>query len=148
MTRVHPRHTRQGGDVPQPFAPPSTDASATSVKTAIEKLIYLRNMDAHTLDMSALAAERRRFLASAGRRSTNQALERREAQRRYPILLAVVTQSAIDQVIVVSLFEFSEMRRNTVPHYGNVRRAARRALGWRSLGPCAPCWSRGGSATP
>ncbi|MGW5160920.1 DUF4158 domain-containing protein [Nonomuraea wenchangensis] len=75
------------------------DAGATSVKTAVDKLLYLRNMDAHTLDMSVLAAERRRFLASVGRRSTNQALERREAQRRYPILLAVVTQSAIDQAV-------------------------------------------------
>ncbi|MFJ2034334.1 hypothetical protein [Streptosporangium sp. NPDC087985] len=27
----------------------ATDASATSVKTAIDKLLYLRNMDAHTL---------------------------------------------------------------------------------------------------
>ncbi|MEU6740058.1 hypothetical protein [Streptosporangium sandarakinum] len=84
----------------------ATDASATSVKTAIEKLIYLRNMDVHTLDMSALAAERRRFPASAGRRSINQALERREEQRRYPILPAVVTQFAIDQVDeVVMLFD-------------------------------------------
>ncbi|WP_431921125.1 DUF4158 domain-containing protein [Nonomuraea jabiensis] len=84
----------------------ATDASATSVKTAVDKLLYLRNMDAHTLDMSVLAAERRRFLASVGRRSTNQALERREEQRRYPILLAVVTQSAIDQVDeVVMLFD-------------------------------------------
>ncbi|WP_220447666.1 Tn3 family transposase [Nonomuraea diastatica] len=84
----------------------ATDASATSVKTAVDKLLYLRNMDAHILDMSVLAAERRRFLASVGRRSTNQALERREEQRRYPILLAVVTQSAIDQVDeVVMLFD-------------------------------------------
>ncbi|MEV7803162.1 Tn3 family transposase [Microbispora sp. NPDC088329] len=84
----------------------ATDPSATSVKTAIDKLLYLRNMDAHTLDVSALAAERRRFLASVGRRSTNQALERREPQRRYPILLAVVTQSAVDQVDeVVMLFD-------------------------------------------
>ncbi|MEU8195381.1 hypothetical protein AB0C10_16520 [Microbispora amethystogenes] len=37
----------------------ATDAGETSVKTAIEKLIYPRNMDAHTLDISALAAERR-----------------------------------------------------------------------------------------
>ncbi|MEQ4724612.1 Tn3 family transposase [Nonomuraea sp. B19D2] len=84
----------------------ATDASATSVKTAIDKLLYLRNMDAHTLDVSVLAAERRRFLASVGRRSTNQALERREEQRRYPILLTVVTQSAVDQVDeVVMLFD-------------------------------------------
>ncbi|WP_433501788.1 Tn3 family transposase (plasmid) [Sphaerimonospora sp. CA-214678] len=84
----------------------ATDATATSVKTAIDKLTYLRNMDVHTLDVSMLAAERRRFLASVGRRSTNQALERRDERRRYPILLAVVAQSAVDQVDeVVILFD-------------------------------------------
>jgi hypothetical protein len=57
--------------------------TATSVKTSIEKLKFLRAMDAHVLDLSMLAAERRRFLATVGRRSTNQALERRESERRY-----------------------------------------------------------------
>jgi hypothetical protein len=57
--------------------------TAMSVKTSIEKLKFLRAMDAHVLDLSMLAAERRRFLATVGRRSTNQALERRESERRY-----------------------------------------------------------------
>jgi Domain of unknown function (DUF4158) len=52
---------------------------------------------AHLLDLSVLPTERRRFLATVGRRSTVQALERRE-ERRYPILLALVTQSAVDQL--------------------------------------------------
>lgn len=43
-------------------------------------------MDGHLIDLSMLAAERRRFLATIGRRSTGQGLERREAERRYPIL--------------------------------------------------------------
>jgi hypothetical protein len=34
------------------------EASANAVKTAIEKLTYLRGMDAHLLDVSVLAAER------------------------------------------------------------------------------------------
>ena len=51
------------------------------------------------------ADERRRFLATVGRRSTVQALERRE-ERRYPILLALVAQSAVDQLDeVVALFD-------------------------------------------
>lgn len=65
---------------------PAVEASARAVKTEIEKLTYLRGMDAHLLDVSVLAAERRRFLATVGRRSTNQALERRDPQRRHPIL--------------------------------------------------------------
>ncbi len=76
------------------------------VKAALEKLMFLRAMDAHVLDLSMLAAERRRFLATVGRRSTNQALARREPQRRHPILLTVVSQSAVDLLDeVITLFD-------------------------------------------
>ena len=74
----------------------AVEATAASVKATTERLQFLRGMDAHTLDLTTLPAERRRFLASVGRRSTNQALERREPQRRHPILLALLGQSAID----------------------------------------------------
>ena len=43
-----------------------------------------------------LPAERRRFLAGVGRRLTGQALSRREPERRYPILLTLLAQSAVD----------------------------------------------------
>jgi hypothetical protein len=66
---------------------PAVDATATSIKTSIEKLTWVRAMDGHLIDLSMLAAERRRFLATIGRRSTGQGLERREDERRYPILL-------------------------------------------------------------
>jgi TnpA family transposase len=83
----------------------AVEATASAVKTSIEKLIWLRNMDAHRLDLSMLPNERRRFLATVGRRSTVQALERR-GERRYPILLALVAQSAVDQLDeVVALFD-------------------------------------------
>ena len=49
---------------------PAVDATASAVKTSIEKLTWLRNMDAHLLDLSMLPNERRRFLATVGRRST------------------------------------------------------------------------------
>ncbi|WP_431903757.1 Tn3 family transposase [Nonomuraea sp. bgisy101] len=84
---------------------PATEASSTAVKTSIDKLAWLRAMDAHQLDLSALPNERRRFLAQVARRSTNQGLERRR-ERRYPILLAFVAQAAIDQLDeVVALFD-------------------------------------------
>jgi hypothetical protein len=52
-----------------------------------------------------LQNERRRFLATVGRRSAVQGLERREV-RRYPILLALVAQSAVDQLDeVIALFD-------------------------------------------
>ena len=82
------------------------EASPAAVKAEVAKLEFLRGMDAHTLDLSMLPAERRRFLATVGRRSTAQALARREPQRRYPILLTLVAQSATDVLDeVVQLFD-------------------------------------------
>jgi hypothetical protein len=71
-------------------------ATPAAVKAELEKLAYLRRLDAHTLDLSMLPAERRRFLAGVGRRLTGQALSRREPERRYPILLTLIAQSAVD----------------------------------------------------
>jgi len=73
-----------------------TSSSPAAVKTELEKLAYLRRLDAHTMDLSMLPAERRRFLAGLGRRLTPQALMRREPARRYPILLTLLSQSAVD----------------------------------------------------
>ncbi len=73
-----------------------TQATPGAVKAELDKLAYLRRLDAHTLDLSGVPAERRRFLAGVGRRLTAQALQRREAVRRYPILLTLVAQSAVD----------------------------------------------------
>jgi hypothetical protein len=72
------------------------EASAAAVKTEVEKLGFLRSLGADTVDMSVLPAERRRFLATMGRRLTGQALERRDPQRRYPILLTLLAQSGTD----------------------------------------------------
>ncbi|MFF4779024.1 DUF4158 domain-containing protein [Microtetraspora fusca] len=86
------------------------EATASAVKTSIDKLLWLRAIDAHTVDLSALPNERRRFLATVARRSTNQALDRRE-ERKYPILLAFVAQAAIDQLDeVVALFDQARVR--------------------------------------
>ena len=48
---------------------PARDASASSVKIAIDKLTWFRSIDAPQMDLSALPNERRRFLAQvrAGR---------------------------------------------------------------------------------
>ena len=71
-------------------------ATPAAVKDELEKLAYLRGLDADTLDLSVLPAERRRFLAGVGRRLTPQHLARREPARRYPILLTLIAQSAVD----------------------------------------------------
>ena len=83
-----------------------TTSSPAAVHTELAKLAYLRRLDAHTLDLSMLPAERRRFLAGIGRRLTGQGLARREPERRYPILLAVLAESAVDVLDeVVLLFD-------------------------------------------
>lgn len=84
-----------------------TQATPAAVKVELEKLAYLRRLDAHTVDLSALPSERRRFLAGIGRRLTAQALSRRDEQRRYPILLTLVAQSAVD-VLDESLLLFDQ----------------------------------------
>nr|WP_207386396.1 DUF4158 domain-containing protein [Protofrankia symbiont of Coriaria ruscifolia] len=82
------------------------EASPAAVKAEVAKLEFLRGLDAHTLELSVLPAERRRFLATVGRRLTAQALQRREPQRRYPILLTLLAQSATDVLDeVVQLFD-------------------------------------------
>ncbi len=43
---------------------PAVEATASAVLTSVGKLAFLRSMDAHTLDLSVLPAERRRFLAT------------------------------------------------------------------------------------
>jgi hypothetical protein len=43
---------------------PAVEATPTSIKLAIDKLMYLRALDAHLLDLSMLPRERRRFLVN------------------------------------------------------------------------------------
>jgi hypothetical protein len=74
----------------------ATQPSPAAVTVELEKLRYLRSLDAHELDLSMLPAERRRFLAGLGRRLGAQQLVRRDPQRRYPILLTLLAQSAVD----------------------------------------------------
>jgi hypothetical protein len=60
------------------------EASPAAVKAEVAKLGFLRGLGADTLDLSVLPAERRRFLATVGRRLTAQALERRERPATWP----------------------------------------------------------------
>lgn len=84
----------------------ATQPSPGAIKTEIAKLAYLRRIGADELDLSALPTQRSRFLAETGRRSTAQMLARRDPARRYPILLTLVGQSAIDvRDEVVQLFD-------------------------------------------
>lgn len=82
------------------------EASPAAVKAEVAKLAFLRGLGADALDLSVLPAERHRFLATVSGRLTAQALERRDPQRRYPILLTLLAQSATDVLDeVVDLFD-------------------------------------------
>ncbi len=103
------------------------EASPAAVRAEVGKLEFLRGLGAHELDLSVLPAERRRFLATMGRRLTGQALQRRDPQRRYPILLTVLAQSAVDVLDeVVSLFDQAVSARE-----GKAERSMRDALAER-----------------
>ena len=65
----------------------ATAATPEVVKAELAKLEFLRAHGADQLDLSALPTGRRRMLAKIGRRSTNQALQRADVDRRHPILL-------------------------------------------------------------
>jgi len=107
-----------------------TQATPAAVKGELEKLAYLRRLDAHTLDLSVLPAERRRFLAGVGARSTTQALQRRDPERRYPILLTVIAQSAVDVLDeVLLLFDQALSAREAVARAKMNEALAERAKG-------------------
>src|SRR3984893_5620974 len=71
----------------------ATAATPEVVKAELDKLEFLRRHGADTLDLSLLPAGRRRMLAEIGRRSTNQALQRADVERRHPVLLATLAET-------------------------------------------------------
>jgi len=74
----------------------ATSATADVIKTELDKLAFLRRLDADTLTLSVLPPARRRFLAQLGRRSIVQALARSDPDRRHPILLATLAETAVE----------------------------------------------------
>lgn len=74
----------------------ATRSSPSAIRAELEKYAFLSGLEAVQLDLSMLPRERRRFLATIGRRSTAQALARREPERRSPILLARIEETAVD----------------------------------------------------
>ncbi len=105
-------------------------ATPASVKAELEKLAWLRGMDADTLDLSVLPAERRRFLAGRGRRLTAQNLARRDDDRKYPILLTLAAESAVDVLDeVLLLFDQALSGRETAARERLTEALAERARG-------------------
>ncbi|SDG69828.1 Transposase and inactivated derivatives, TnpA family [Lentzea fradiae] len=74
----------------------ATSASPMAIRGELDKLRYLRGLDAHRLDLSGLPEARRRRLAGVGRRASNQALARRGEDTRFPVLLATVAECSVE----------------------------------------------------
>ena len=74
----------------------ATAATPEVLKAELDKLEFLRGHGADRLDLSGLPAGRRRMLAEIGRRSTNQALQRADVDRRHPVLLATLTETYVE----------------------------------------------------
>jgi hypothetical protein len=74
----------------------ATAATPEVLKAELDKLQFLRQHGADRLDLSRLPAGRRRMLAEIGRRSTNQALQRADVDRRHPVLLATLAETYVE----------------------------------------------------
>ena len=68
----------------------ATSASSDAAKAEVAKLAYLEAAGADRLDLSVIAPERLRQLATIARRSTPRALRLMDPERRHPILLAAL----------------------------------------------------------
>jgi len=80
----------------------ATANSPADILKAISKLEFLNEQDVSKWDLSLINPNRLKFLAQLGRRSTNQALQRAIAERRYPILVAFLYhtyEEVIDELI-------------------------------------------------
>ena len=83
----------------------ATTATPEVMKAELEKLAYVRGLDADRLEL-AVPPGRRRFLAQVGRRSTPQALARAAVERRHPVLLATLAETAVEVLDeLVTLFD-------------------------------------------
>ncbi len=66
--------------------------SPNAILTAIEKLIFLRQQGVDEWSLTGLNPNRLKYLGQLGKKSTNQALQRANKEKRYPILLSFLHQ--------------------------------------------------------
>ena len=84
----------------------ATSATPPSILGALDRRADLLELEAHQFDLSCLNPNRRHFLAQLGRRSTPQALQRLNPERRYPVLLTFLVQMLEDTTDeIVDLFD-------------------------------------------
>ena len=75
---------------------PAVTNSPTAVLEVLNKFVQLKSWLVDQWDVSGLNPNRQKLLARLGSRYTNQALQRMAEERRYPILVAFLTQTLMD----------------------------------------------------
>ena len=70
--------------------------SPKAILATLDKLVWLKRGKVYQWEDSGLTPNRQKFLAQVARRSTNQALQRMAAERRYSLLLAFVQQALVE----------------------------------------------------
>jgi len=76
--------------------------SPAAISAEIAKLELLESINVNRFDLTVIAPQRARHLASLGRRSTPRAIRRMPVERRYPILLASAAEThraVIDEIV-------------------------------------------------
>lgn len=81
----------------------ATSDSAGQILAAIRKITLLRRLGVDRWDLSVLNPNRLKFLAQIGRTATNQYLQRRSDERRFPILVSFLKQSLIDITVTFGI---------------------------------------------
>jgi len=66
--------------------------SPNAILAAIEKLIFLRQQCVDDWSLTGMNPNRLKYLAQLGKKSTNQAMQRANEEKRYPILLSFLHQ--------------------------------------------------------
>jgi hypothetical protein len=115
----------------------ATSNKAAEILRGIQKVAVLQEAGVADWDLSAINPNRLRVLAQIGRRTTNQAIRRRQDSGRYPILLAFLKQTLTDVTDeVLHMFEsclwerYSQARNAFKDHWQSMTTSTNEKLRW------------------
>jgi len=116
--------------------------AASEILATLQKLAVLHEAGVHQWDLTSLNPNRAKWLAQIGWKSTNQALQRMPAARRYPVLIAFLHQALVHHTdVAVELYDqclwacYSEAKRELADFRQAIARSTNEKLTlFRALG--------------
>ena len=75
---------------------PAVTNSPSALLEVLDKFVHFKSWFVDQWDVTGINPNRQKLLARLGSRYTNQALQRMAEERRYPILVAFLTQTLMD----------------------------------------------------